>query len=111
MVSSRILKAGLVALALSGTALVSSVPAQAGESTGTWRNGMVDGPYGPGYYGPDGRYYGNGHRQRRRVYVQEYYRPAAPRYRQYDYYDDRYSRPRGYGYGYYRDYDPYAYDR
>jgi hypothetical protein len=110
MVSSRILKTGLVALALSGAALVSSLPSQAGESTGTWRNGMVDGPYGPGYYTPDGRYYGNGHRQRRRVYVQEYYEPAPPpRYRRYGYDRPRHNPP--YGYGYYGEYSPFPNDR
>jgi hypothetical protein len=111
MVSSRILKTGLVALALSGAALVSSLPAQAGESTGTWRNGMVEGPYGPGYYAPDGTYYGNGHRQRRRAYVQESYRESyrpAPRYRRsYDYYGDPYGRPPGYDWQGNGAYDPY----
>ena len=51
MFLARILKAGVAAAFISGAALVSSLPAAAGSSTGTWRNGMVEGPYGPGYYG------------------------------------------------------------
>jgi hypothetical protein len=45
------LKAGLAALALGGAILASATSAEAGASTGTWRNGMVAGPYGAGYYG------------------------------------------------------------
>jgi hypothetical protein len=45
------LKAGLAALMLGGTILASATSAEAGASTGTWRNGMVAGPYGAGYYG------------------------------------------------------------
>ncbi|MBZ6074701.1 hypothetical protein [Microvirga puerhi] len=37
---------------LTAILLGGAVPAQAGAGTGTWRNGMVEGPYGPGYYGP-----------------------------------------------------------
>jgi len=48
--TKHILTAGVAALALGGT-LLAALPAQAGESTGRWRNGMVAGPYGPGYYG------------------------------------------------------------
>jgi hypothetical protein len=47
------LTAGLAALALGG-AVLASAPAEAGASTGTWRNGMVAGPYGAGYYGGGG---------------------------------------------------------
>jgi len=99
MFSSRILKMGLVALALSGAAALTSLPAQAGESTGTWRNGMVDGPYGPGWYGPDGTFYGNDRTVRRRAYVRERYRPSY-RYAPYGYYRDSYYPPRR-SYGYY----------
>ena len=53
------LTAGLAVLALGG-ALVTSAPAEAGSGTGTWRNGMVAGPAGVGYYG--GRGYGYGYR-------------------------------------------------
>lgn len=58
--------AGLAALALGGAVLASTTnTAEAGASTGTWRNGMVAGPYGVGYYGrqayrPGG--YGYGYR-------------------------------------------------
>jgi hypothetical protein len=45
------LKAGFAALALGGAILASATSAEAGASTGTWRNGMVAGPYGAGYYG------------------------------------------------------------
>jgi hypothetical protein len=83
------LRAGLAAFALCGAVVAWSAPAEAGASTGTWRNGMQAGPYGPGYYGPDGRYYGPP-----RFYGgrRGYYGP--PRY---------YGGRRGYysGYGYY----------
>src|SRR3954447_10433668 len=45
------LTAGLAALTLGGAILASATSAQAGAGTGTWRNGMVAGPYGAGYYG------------------------------------------------------------
>jgi hypothetical protein len=48
----KVLKVSFAAAVIGGAALASSLPAAAGESTGTWRNGMVEGPYGPGYYGP-----------------------------------------------------------
>jgi hypothetical protein len=51
MFRSRALKAGLGSLVLMGSVLVWSVPAEAGMRTGTWRNGMIAGPYGIGYYG------------------------------------------------------------
>jgi hypothetical protein len=57
------LTVGIAALALGGAILASSTEAQAGASTGTWRNGMVAGPYGAGYYG------------------RQAYRPAAYGYR------------------------------
>jgi hypothetical protein len=66
------LTAGLAALALGGAVLAAG-PAQAGASTGTWRNGMVAGPGGVGCYdrGCAARNYGYrpsyGYRQ-----VQEY---------------------------------------
>ena len=41
--------AGLAALVIGGTTLASA-PAQAGASTGTWKNGMVAGPRGVGCY-------------------------------------------------------------
>jgi hypothetical protein len=60
MLDKRVLKAGFAALALVASVVAWSAPAQGGATTGTWRNGMVNGPYGPGYYGPDGTFYGNG---------------------------------------------------
>jgi hypothetical protein len=49
--TKAILMAGLAALALGGAVLVSAAPAEAGASTGRWRNGMVAGSAGVGYYG------------------------------------------------------------
>jgi hypothetical protein len=51
MFRSRFLSAPLGALALGGALLAWTGPASAGAGTGTWRNGMVAGPYGVGYYG------------------------------------------------------------
>jgi hypothetical protein len=51
MFESRMVRAALGAVALGGALITWSVPANAGASTGTWRNGMVAGPYGGGYYG------------------------------------------------------------
>ncbi len=105
MFSAHALKAGLAVLALSGAVSIWSAPAQAGASTGTWRNGMVDGPYGPGYYHPGGRYYDGG-RQRHRGYAREYYRSPRNYSSDGSYYEDNtpYARPGGYrwrgGYGY-----------
>jgi hypothetical protein len=48
------LTAGLAALAMGGVLLASAAPAEAGASTGRWRNGMVAGPAGVGYYGHQG---------------------------------------------------------
>ena len=45
------------ALALGAALVVSSVPATAGARTGTWRNGMVAGPLGVGYYAGYRPYY------------------------------------------------------
>ena len=60
--SKLALTAGFAVLALGGS-LATSAPAEAGSSTGTWRNGMVAGPYGVGYYGGRGyRSGGYGHR-------------------------------------------------
>jgi len=102
MLSSRALKAGLAALGLFGALSLWSVPAEAGASTGTWRNGMVAGPRGPGYYVPYGRYYGEARPYRYRGYARRSYAP--PRYYDgYDGYD-------GYGYRYPRrwGYSPYG---
>jgi hypothetical protein len=98
MFSSRILKIGLLALALSGAATLASVPVQAGESTGTWRNGMVNGPYGPGWYEPGGSYYENARTVRRRAYGRERYR-HRPSYRRAPnrYYGNSYYPRREYG--------------
>jgi len=75
------LTAGLAALAL-GAAVLSAGPAQAGASTGTWRNGMEAGPGGVGCYnrGCAARNYGYGQGYGRRGYG---YRPvqAYPSYR------------------------------
>jgi hypothetical protein len=65
--------------------------AEAGMRTGTWRNGMVAGPYGVSWYGPHG-----------------YYPPPQPHYG--GYYGAAYGAPYGYGgytpgyYGYYPGY-------
>jgi hypothetical protein len=100
MFSSRILKTGLLVLALSGSATLASLPAQAGESTGTWRNGMVDGAYGPGWYGPGGAYYEDTRTVRRRTHVRERHRTRpshrAYRYAPNRYYGDSYYPRRGY---------------
>ena len=45
-----VLTAGFAAMVLGG-ALLTSVPAEAGARTGTWRNGMVAGPRGVVYNG------------------------------------------------------------
>jgi len=104
MSNVRALKAGLSVLALGGALAAWSLPAQAGSSTGTWRNGMVAGAYGVGYYDPYGRFYGEGRRSGRRGYARETYR--VPRsHGGYYVYEDPYAVPygyhsRGYGYGY-----------
>ncbi len=53
MLHSRTWRAALGALALGGALFTWTGPASAGAGTGTWRNGMVAGPYGVGCY--DGR--------------------------------------------------------
>ena len=57
MILSRASGAVLGALALGGMLLASSVTAEAGARTGTWRNGMAAGPWGVGYYGGYRPYY------------------------------------------------------
>jgi hypothetical protein len=46
------------AVIVAGSVLATAQPAQAGASTGTWRNGMVASPYGAGQYGAPGGYSG-----------------------------------------------------
>lgn len=94
MFTVRLLKTGLAAIALVGAVATWTAPAEAGASTGTWRNGMREGYAGPGYYGPNGRYYGDGRQQRRRTYTRGYDRPSRS-YGGY-YYEDSYARPRAY---------------
>jgi hypothetical protein len=79
------MRSGLAAFVFCGAVLALSAPAGAGASTGTWRNGMQAGPYGPGYYGPDGSYYG----------PPRYYGGRRGYYR-----GPRYYAPRGYYEGY-----------
>ncbi|WP_262030410.1 hypothetical protein [Microvirga sp. Mcv34] len=100
MFSSRILKTCVLALALSGSATLASLPAQAGESTGTWRNGMVNGPYGAGWYGPGGVTYERARTVRRKAHVPPRHRYGRS-YRAYRYAPNRYYRNRHYGNRYY----------
>ena len=78
------LTAGVAALALGAVAL-SAGPAQAGASTGTWRNGMQAGPGGVGCYDPGcaARNYGYGQPRYGHRYGGSGYRPvqAYPSYR------------------------------
>ena len=104
MSAARALKIGFSVFAMCGALAAWSLPAHAGESTGTWRNGMVSGPAGVGYYGSNGGYYVERHRSGRRGYAREYRRPS----RGYYVYEDPYAIPRrygsrGYGYGYSRE--------
>jgi hypothetical protein len=46
------------AVIVAGSVLATALPAEAGASTGTWRNGMVASPYGAGQYGAPGGYSG-----------------------------------------------------
>ena len=111
MVTARAFKTGFTALVLCGALAAWSPPAQAGSSTGTWRNGMVAGPAGVGYYGTNDGYYIETRRSGRRGYVREYRRPSRS-YGSYYVYEDPYVLPRGYpqrGYGY--GYDPESYWR
>ena len=63
--TKKVFAVGAAALVIGGS-LIAAAPATAGESTGRWRNGMVAGPYGPGYYGQRYAYrpqYGYGYRR------------------------------------------------
>jgi hypothetical protein len=72
--TSKAVKIALTILTCTSLSLPPTT-AEAGMRTGTWRNGMVAGPYGVGWYGPGGYYPG--------------------------YYGARYGGPYGYGgYGY-----------
>jgi hypothetical protein len=51
MSQARSLKVLAGAVIAAGSVLATALPAEAGASTGTWRNGMVAGPYGAGHYG------------------------------------------------------------
>ena len=109
MFATRVLKIGFSLLALCGALAVWSLPAQAGSSPGTWRNGMVAGPITVGYYGADGRYYREGRRSGRRGYVREHRRPSRD-YGDYYAYENPYARPRGYrSRGYRYGYSPEQY--
>src|SRR5215212_3805382 len=72
------LKFALSSIALCGAVLCWSPPAQAGASTGTWRNGMQVGPYGAGYYGRHGYYAPRRHYGVRRGHY-SYYGYDGPR--------------------------------
>ena len=97
MSSFRILRTGLAGLALTATVAAWS-PVEAGARTGTWRNGMVQGEYGPGYYDDD-------------FYYEERRRPRRGRiYRDYPggrYQGERYLGPQHGGYGGYS-FDPHS---
>jgi hypothetical protein len=71
MLRKHVCRVGLAALSI-GAALAWSAPAEAGRRTGTWRNGMVAGPYGPGYYAVYG--YRGSHRGPWGSYGPYYYR-------------------------------------
>jgi hypothetical protein len=85
------LTAGVAALAL-GAAALSAGPAQAGASTGTWRNGMQAGPGGVGCYdqGCAARNYGYGQPGYGYRHGHSGYRPvqAYPAYRSHRSYGD-----------------------
>jgi hypothetical protein len=51
--ASKVAKIALTVLACTSLSLAPTA-AEAGMRTGTWRNGMVAGPYGVGWYGPGG---------------------------------------------------------
>ena len=51
--TSKVAKVVLIVLTCTSLSLPPTV-AEAGMRTGTWRNGMVAGPYGIGWYGPHG---------------------------------------------------------
>ncbi len=71
MFRSQSLRAALGAVALGGALLAWSGPASAGAGTGSWRNGMVAGPYGVGFYGG---YRPAFHGYRPHAYHRPYYR-------------------------------------
>jgi hypothetical protein len=103
------LRTALFAIGVGATMLFSSAPADAGASTGRWRNGMVAGPYGVGYYGYPARRYGayRAYRYRPAYAYRPYrYRPAYG-YRPYRY-RTGYRRP-AYAYRNYRYRPAYAY--
>ncbi len=93
MSSSWILRTGLAVLALTA-AVAAWSPVEAGARTGTWRNGMVQGEYGPGYYNDHDLYY-----EERRP------RRGGRIYR--DYPRERYQGPQHGGYGGYY-FDPHS---
>jgi hypothetical protein len=69
----NVVMAGLTALFMGG-AMLASVPAQAGASTGTWKNGMVAGPYGVGCY--NARCAARNYGYRGSPYRRHHYRPV-----------------------------------
>jgi hypothetical protein len=106
---ARTLKAGLVFLAFGGAVLASAAPADAGSSTGTWRNGMRAGPIGPNYYGQRGGYSGpersyaprrydggQGYGEGRRGYDGRRYGDGRRGYREERIYQQPYGRTPGY---------------
>ena len=84
MLHSRTWRAALGALALGGACLAWSEPASAGASTGTWRNGMVAGPLGVGYYGYRGGFRPGYHGGFRSAYYGGYNPYPRPYYRRRD---------------------------
>jgi len=70
--SRSCLKFALSSIAVCGAVLCWSPSAEAGASTGTWRNGMHVGPYGPGYYGRHGYYAPRRHYGVRRGHYRNY---------------------------------------
>ena len=53
--ASKFAKITLTVLTCASLSLPPTI-AEAGMSTGTWRNGMIAGPYGVGWYGPRGSF-------------------------------------------------------
>jgi hypothetical protein len=98
MFSTKMSLAIGLAVSVVGGAFLVPAPAQAGSSTGTWRNGMVAGPRGVGLYGGGYGYRGGGFGYRPGGFG---YRPAAYGYSPaaYGYRSGGYGyRPVGYGY-------------
>jgi len=105
--TSKFAKIALTVLTCTSLSLPPTA-AEAGMRTGTWRNGMVAGPYGVGWYGPDGSfapahrgyfggyhrgYYGGGYGYGYPGYYRRYsYAPAY--YGDYGYYPGYYYRKR-----------------